>query len=295
MGRCLKQQEMGMEMAVSTRRKALITGAAGGMGRACARLFGATQDLVLTDAAAPGLERFTEELRAEGFTVLGAHAGDLANDSVLAAIIADMAGTGPLTLIHTAGLSPSLANADAIMKVNLVATVKLLDAIEPILRPGSAAVLIASSAGYLMPPIPDAHALMANPLTADFLTKINALIEGMSEGDAVKAAGISYSLSKQAVLTLTQRRALTWGPLGARITSISPGMILTPMGKKEVATPGGAMMQNAAPLGRPGVAADIALAAHYLASDQASFITGADLLVDGGSVAAFRQGAVSMG
>jgi NAD(P)-dependent dehydrogenase (short-subunit alcohol dehydrogenase family) len=282
-------------MAGSTRRKALITGAAGGMGRACARLFGATQDLVLTDAAAPALERFADELRAEGFTVLGVHAGDLGNDALLAAMVADMAGTGPLTLIHTAGLSPSLANADAIMKVNLVATVKLLDAIEPVLRPGSAAVLIASSAGHLMPPIPDAHALMASPLTADFLPKINALVQGMSEGDGMKAAGISYSLSKQAVLTLTQRRALVWGPLGARITSISPGMILTPMGKKEATTPGGAMMQNAAPLGRPGVAADIALAAHFLASDQASFITGTDLLVDGGSVAAFRQGAARMG
>ncbi len=282
-------------MAALVRRKALITGAAGGMGRACARLFGQTQDLVLTDAIAPGLEKFTAELRADGFTVLGAHAGDLGSEAVLAAIMADMAGEGPLTLIHTAGLSPSLADAGAIMRINLVATVKLLDAIEPILRPGSAGVLIASSAGHLIPPIPDALALMANPLAPDFLARINTLIETMAQGDAVKTAGISYSLSKQAVHTLTQSRALTWGPRGARITSISPGMILTPMGRKEAETPGGAQMQNAAPLGRPGVAADIALAALFLASDQASFITGSDLLVDGGSVAVFRQGAVSMG
>ena len=275
-----------------TRRKALITGAAGGMGRACARLFGTTQDLVLTDAAAPALERFAEELRAEGFTVLGAHAGDLGSDAVLAAIMADMAGDKPLTLIHTAGLSPSLAGPEAIMAVNLVATVKLLDAIQPLLRPGSAAVLIASTAGHLIPEIPAALALMAAPLAPDFMEKIGQVITGMSQGDAEKEGGVSYSLSKQAVHKLTQTRALVWGKLGARITSISPGMILTPMGRKEVATPGGAMMQNAAPLGRPGVAADIALAAHYLASDAASFITGTDLLVDGGSMAALRQGAV---
>lgn len=274
-----------------TRRKALITGAAGGMGRACARLFGTTQDLVLTDAVAPALERFAEELKAEGFTVLGAHAGDLGSDAVLAAVMADMAGDKPLTLIHTAGLSPSLAGPEPIMAVNLVATVKLLDAIQPLLRPGSAAVLIASSAGHLIPEIPAALALMTAPLAPGFMEKIGQVIAGMSQGDAAKEGGISYSLSKQAVLKLVQTRALVWGPLGARITSISPGMILTPMGRKEVATPGGAMMQNAAPLGRPGVAADIALAAHYLASDAASFITGTDLLVDGGSMAAFRQGA----
>jgi NAD(P)-dependent dehydrogenase (short-subunit alcohol dehydrogenase family) len=275
-------------MAALARRKALITGAAGGMGRACARLFGNTQDLVLADAS-PNLPRFAEELVAEGYTVIGTHTGDLGSDSLLGAITADLGGDKPLTLIHTAGLSPSLATAEAIMAVNLVATVKLLDAIEPHLRPGSAAVLIASSAGYLMPQIPDATALMDNPLAPDFMPRIGALIEAMGKGDAYTMAGISYSLSKQAVHLLVQKRALSWGPRGARITSISPGMILTPMGRKEVETPGGAMMQNAAPLGRPGVAADIALAAHFLAGDTASFITGCDLLVDGGSVAAIRQ------
>ena len=277
-----------------TRRKALITGASGGMGKACARLLGTTQDLVLTDAS-PRLAQFAEELRAEGYTVTGAHQGDLGNEALLQAIMADMRSGLPLTLIHTAGLSPSLAKAGPIMQVNLVATVRLLDAIEPLLRPGAAAVLIASSAGHLMPQIPEAAALMADPQAPDFMPRISALIDGMAQGDAEKAGGISYSLSKQAVLALTQRRALAWGPLGARITSISPGMILTPMGQKEAQTSGGAAMQNAAPLGRPGVANDIALAAQFLVSAEASFISGCDLLVDGGSIAAFRQGAAKIG
>ncbi|HYP62657.1 MAG TPA: SDR family NAD(P)-dependent oxidoreductase, partial [Acidocella sp.] len=217
-------------MAIA-RRKALITGASGGMGRACARLFGTTQDLVLTDAS-PKLGAFAEELAAEGYTVRGAHTGDLGDKTLLDGIMADMKGELPLTLIHTAGLSPSIANAESIMQVNLVATVKLLDVIEPFLRPGAAAVLIASTAGHLVPPIPDALALLANPLAPDFMAKISALMQGISQGDAEKLPGISYSLSKQAVLALTQRRALSWGPLGARITSISPGMILTPMGRK---------------------------------------------------------------
>ena len=278
-----------------TRRKALITGASGGMGKACARLLGTTQDLVLTDAS-PKLAQFAEELQAEGYTVTGVHQGDLGSAALLSAIMADMQqGDLPLTLIHTAGLSPSLAKAEPIMQVNLVATVRLLDAIEPLLRSGSAAVMIASTAGHLMPQIPEAATLMADPLAPDFMANIMALMNGMAQGDAEKLAGISYSLSKQAVLALTQRRAIAWGPLGARISSISPGMILTPMGQKEVQTPGGAAMQNAAPLGRPGVASDIALAAQFLVSAEASFISGCDLLVDGGSIAAFRQGAAKIG
>src|ERR1700756_1196176 len=100
-----------MNMAALARRKALITGASGGMGRACARLFGATQDLVLADAS-PALAGFAEELKAEGYTVTGTHTGDLGSDAQLAAIMADMGGELPLTLIHTAGLSPSLAGAE---------------------------------------------------------------------------------------------------------------------------------------------------------------------------------------
>lgn len=277
-------------MPAMPRRKALITGAAGGMGRACARLFGATQDLVLTDAAGPALERFSAELTQEGYTVTGAHAGDLGSDEVIAALAASLGGDLPLTLIHTAGLSPTQADARAILTVNLIATVKLLDAIEPVLRPGSAAVLIASMAAHLMPEIPQAKALLAAPLAPGFLDQISAFIGQMSPQPEA-APGIAYSLSKQGVIGEVERRAVAWGKYAARITSISPGIILTPMGRKELTEGQGAAQLNAAaPAGRPGTAADIALAAQFLASDAASFITGCDLRVDGGATVAARLG-----
>lgn len=271
------------------RRKALITGAAGGMGRACARLFGGTHDLVLTDAVAASLERFAEELRAEGFTVLAAHAGDLGDDALLSTLIADATGDVPLTLIHTAGLSPSQADARAIMAVNLVATVKLLDAVEPILTPGSVAVVIASTAGHMMPVIPEIAPLFADPLAPGFLDHVGGAIEAMSGGAPAGAPGFSYALSKQAVIALVEKRAAAWGQHGARIVSISPGLILTPMGRKELAeTQGAAQTADAAPVGRPGIAMDIALAARFLASDEASFVSGCDLRVDGGSTAVLK-------
>lgn len=274
-----------------SRKKLFITGAAGGMGRACARLLGATCDLVLSDVAAKPLRDFAAELDAEGYTIVGSHAGDLADDGLLAAICEHLRGEGPITIVHTAGLSPALADWQAIMTVNLIATEKLLQAVEPFLNQGSAAILIASTAGHSMPAIPDMDALLDAPLAPGFLESIGAMVQAMAPmAGPVGAAGISYSMSKRGVLRQVERKAAEWGRRGARIVSVSPGLILTPMGRKELAeTFGAAQLNNAAPAGRSGTAMDIALAVQFLASDAASFITGCDLRVDGGSVAAMRR------
>lgn len=273
------------------RRKVVITGAAGGMGRACARVFGATHDLVLADVAAPALERFAAELTGEGYSVAGIHAGDLAEEALLSALTAELTQT-PFTLIHTAGLSPAMADWKAIMQVNLIATEKLLRAIEPRLVPGSVAVLIASTAGHMPADIPGADALLKAPLEPSFLESIGALIENVAASGGAPAGtpGLGYVLSKRAVIALAERKAMEWGAQGARILTISPGLILTPMGRKELAeTPGAAELDAAVPVGRSGTAMDIALAAQFLASDAASFITGSDVKVDGGSTAVVKM------
>jgi len=271
------------------RRKVLITGAVGGMGRACVRLLGATHDLVLSDIAAPALDKLVQELEGEGYVVSGAHAGDLCDDQVLASLAGELTGEA-FIVIHTAGLSPSLAGWREIMRVNLIGTEKLLAALEPLLQSGSVAVLIASAAGHSMPAIPEVDALLAEPLNPEFLERAGEVIHSMASGGAPAGEeGISYSLSKRAILTLCERKASEWGQRGARIVTISPGLILTPMGRKELAqTPGAAELLDATPAGRSGTAMDIALAARFLASDEASFITGSDLKVDGGGIAATR-------
>ncbi len=275
-------------MSALPRRKVLITGAAGGMGRACARLFGATDDLVLTDVSASALDAFADELRADNYNV-AAIAGDLGDQDILSGIAKELSDGRPFAMVHTAGLSPSLANWDSIMQVNLVATEKMMRALDPIFVPGTALVLIASSAGYMMPPVPEVDALLANALQPGFMQMIERVIDDMGGAQSPGGmGGISYTLSKRAIHTLVQRRALDLGPRGVRITSISPGMILTPMGKKEVQTDGGAMLLNATPVGRAGMAMDIALAARFLCSDEASFISGTDLLVDGGGTAGMK-------
>jgi NAD(P)-dependent dehydrogenase (short-subunit alcohol dehydrogenase family) len=267
-------------------RKLLITGAAGGMGRACARLLGATHDLILTDVTAPALDGFAAELAVEGYAIAGCQAGDVGDDALLEALVGHLADGEPFGLVHTAGLSPSMADWRRVMDVNLVATEKLLRAIEPRLVPGSVAVLIASAAGYVPSGVPDASAILADPLAPDFIARIGGEIERLANGNAVAASGLSYLLSKLGVLEMVERRGHRWGAKGARIASISPGLILTPMGRRELDfLPAAGDMDQAVSVGRSGRAMDIALAARFLLSDEASFITGSDLKVDGGSIA----------
>lgn len=276
-------------MPVTPRRKVLITGAAGGMGRACARLFGASDDLVLTDVVAEPLEQFSQELRTDCYNVTW-HAGDLSSDDLLASLVAEIDDGRAVAVVHTAGLSPSLSDWRTIMQVNLVATEKLLRALEPKLAPGSAIVLIASSAGHLMPAVPDADIVLSAPLKPDFFERIEAVITSMGGAAAPGGmAGISYSLSKRAVHSICRQRGVEWGPKGIRVTSISPGMILTPMGRSAIAhSPGAQMLLDSTPVGRAGMPMDIALAAQFLTSDAASFISGTDLLVDGGGTAGMK-------
>ena len=278
-------------MAIVPRRKVLITGAAGGMGRACARLFGAQDDLVLTDVIAASLDAFADELRNDGYNVVS-RAGDMADDALIAALVADVsAGGAPFAVVHTAGLSPSLATWEPILQVNLVATEKLLRALEPALVPGTALVLIASSAGHMFPAMPEVEAVLAEPLAPGFMRTIEGMINHMGGANSPGGmGGIAYSLSKKAVHNICTQRGITWGRKGVRITSISPGMIATPMGKSEIANTGGAQaLLDATPIGRVGTAMDIALAAQFLCSDAASFINGTDLLVDGGGTAAMKR------
>jgi len=273
-------------MTIQPRRKVLITGAAGGMGRACARLFGAQDDLVLTDLHQAPLTAFADELRKDAYNVL-THAGSIGDSALLSTLVAELGGGAPFVVIHTAGLSPALADWRTIMDVNLCATERLLRALEPVLVPGCVVIPIASSAGHMMPPNPEIDAILADPLADAFLDTIGGVIAGM--GPAEAAGGISYTLSKRAVHTLCSTRGISWGRLGVRIVSISPGTIDTPMGRAEFEhSPGARMLHDATPVGRIGMPMDIALAAQFLASPSASFISGTDLLVDGGGTAGMK-------
>lgn len=275
---------------VSQRRRAIISGAAGGMGQACARAFGETMDLVLTDVAAERLKSFTASLQQEGYTVAASFPGDL-TDEALCARLAETgsAGAGLGVLAHTAAISQIMGSWDLILNVNLIGTVRLLAAVEPVLVDGSVAVLIASMAGHMSPLLPEADAILDDPLASDFFDRIGPIITKLSQGDSRGPSPIGYAFAKRTVMRICEQRATAWAKMGARIVSISPGMIRTPMGQLEVAGNfNAAAVVEATPVGRWGTAIDIASAAKFLASDAASFITGTDLRVDGGVTPVMR-------
>ena len=282
-----------MSGSISGRRRAVITGASGGIGRACARCLGETMDLVLTDVAAEPLETFATALEEEGFTVRAQLSGDLCDEALLSSLAETASGGGGLgVLVHTAGLSPALARWEPIMRVNLVATAKLLAEIEPLLIEKSVAILIASIAGHLSPTDPEADAIIDDPLAPDLIERIAPVIQRLSDlDDPGGAAHVSYALSKRAVLRICEQRVSAWAIKGARIVSISPGTIWTPMGRREAEdNPSAALVVKATPAGRWGTAMDIAAAARFITSEAASFISGTDLRVDGGVTPFLRSG-----
>lgn len=280
---------------VQPRRKTLlITGASGGMGKTIARRLGASMDLILTDLASAPLEQFASELKNEGYVVVATAAGDLAEPAVLSQLTqAVNQQEGLDVLVHTAGLSPAQAAWRKIISVNTLATQRLVAAIEPVLRPGAVALLIASMAGYINPGMAEADTLLDQPLDGAALDRLEPFLLSADAGAnaEVMASQLAYVLSKRAVIRLVERLAPAWGQRDARIVSVSPGLIYTPMGVREAdANPDTKATLNAQPVSRWGTAMDIANAVDFLVGPNASFITGCDLRVDGGASLLAAQG-----
>ncbi len=279
-------------MSGPARPIALITGARGGMGQSLARSFGETHDLVLTDHMGDALNLFAAQLEQEGYGIAASVPGDLADPALTETLATAISGR-TATIIHTAALSPALGGWRSILRVNLIATELLLRAVETVLSPGSVGILISSMAGHTAPAEPEVDALLSDPLAPDFLERIEPHLRRLGDpGDRYEHGGISYGLSKRAVIRMCEARVSSWAAKGARILSISPGTIWTPMGRKEAEdNPMARAVVDATPAGRWGTVMDIAAAARFLASPQASFITGTDLRVDGGVTAYLRQSA----
>jgi NAD(P)-dependent dehydrogenase (short-subunit alcohol dehydrogenase family) len=252
---------------------AVVTGAASGMGRQCVeRLRGTTEHLIAVDIREPSIDG-----------TIGM-ACDVSDPSSVAAVAERVRELGPFrSLVHAAGLSPTMTDARRILEVNLVGTVLLLDAFEPLVVAGSAAVCFASSAAYqfaLAPIDPELDAIVTDPRAADFLDRATAKIDD---------PGMGYGWSKRGVITAVGKAAVPWGKKGGRVNSVSPGLIETPMGKQEFEQqPIMQQMLDGTPLGRLGQADDVARVVAFLLSEDAAFVSGIDILVDGGMLSGFK-------
>jgi NAD(P)-dependent dehydrogenase (short-subunit alcohol dehydrogenase family) len=257
---------------------AVVTGAASGMGRACARrLAPACDHLVLADLADVDVSGIDA---AGDVQVVRCDVADPSDVADLAACAGDTDGVR--WLVHAAGVSPSMGDAARMFTVDLVGTVRVVAAFEPVMARGGAAVLFASMAPHLLATgsDPDLDAILVDPL-ADAAAARFATAPAIA-GDPAMA----YAWAKRGVMRLAAARAAAWASRGARINTVSPGSIDTPMGRQELAVqPAMRSMLDRTPAGRLGREDDIAAAVEFLLSDDATYITGTDLLVDGGLMA----------
>ena len=256
----------------------VVIGAGSGMGAAVAALLATRgQRLLLADRDGDAVAEVAGRLPGDVDSV----GCDITDDRDVAAIVARTGQLGALVL--TAGLSPTMADGPTIYRVNLVATDAVIRAFEPALALGSAAVVLASMAAHMVPADPAVDALLDDPSSPTLLDDLAAL--GLADDP-----GFAYSISKRGVVRLVERRARTWGRAGARLLSVSPGVIATPMGRLEHDNqPAMAAMVASSALARQGRAEEVAAVAAFLVSDAASFMTGTDVLVDGGAVSARRH------
>ncbi|MGO9382784.1 MAG: SDR family oxidoreductase [Mycobacterium sp.] len=267
-------------------REVLIVLGVGGMGQAIAHRLGAGKTVLLADNNEATLASVAEALTADGHRVDGRRV-DVSSPESVRTLAEHAASLGPVTQVaHTAGLSPAQASAEAILAVDLLGTALVLEEFGEVIAPGGAGVVIASMAGHMFPPLSSEQekALAHNPpgelLQLDF-------ISGITDPN------FAYPIAKQANHIRVRAASAHWGRRGARINSISPGIISTPMGQQELASPVGDGMRAMVAMsatGRLGTPQDIASATAFLLGPEASFITGTDLLVDGGVIAAIKAG-----
>lgn len=266
------------------RRDVVVVTGAGGMGVAVARRLGSGRNVLLADASSQGLDRAVTALTDEGYAVRGM-VTDVSDRGAVHKLAEASAAEGRVAaVVHTAGVSPATGPAKAIVDVNLLGTAHVIDAFETVATRGTALVVISSMAGHVASLSREEEAALATTATEDLL----GLDVVTAIGDAAQTA---YIVTKRANHLRVQAAALAWNLRGARVNSVSPGVIATAMSRAEAASPSGAhMMQmlDASGSGRVGTPGEIADAVAFLTGPESSYITGTDLLVDGGQAAWLR-------
>jgi NAD(P)-dependent dehydrogenase (short-subunit alcohol dehydrogenase family) len=262
----------------------LVVIGVGGMGEAIARRSGPGHTILLADIGEEALEAAASGLREDGLEV-ATHSVDVADASSVADLAEAAGSLGSVrSLAHTAGLSPVQASSDRIVDVDLLGVAHALESFGEVVAPGGAGVVISSNSGYLVGPLPPADEAAISGAGANGLATLGCVDE-LRQTDP----GLAYAGSKRIVRLLVRLASLRWGEKQARVNSISPGIISTPMGEAELAGPHGEGMRHmlaGSAAGRAGRPEEIAAAAAFLLGPDASYVTGTDLLVDGGMIAA---------
>jgi NAD(P)-dependent dehydrogenase (short-subunit alcohol dehydrogenase family) len=270
------------------KKEVIVVTGPGQIGQAIARRVGVGKHLLLADKHEDNAKAAADVLGNAGYEISTATVDVSSRDNVKALLqeaskLGDIAG-----LIHAAGVSPSQAPVEAILMVDLYGTALVLEAFGDVSAEGGTGVVIASQSGHRLPPltVEQNKALATTPV--EELLKLDFL-----QPAQVKDPLHAYQLAKRGNSLRVMAEAVRWSKRGARVNTISPGIIITPLAKDELTGPRGEgyrRMIELSPAKRPGTPDEVANVAALLMGPDGSFITGSDFLMDGGVTASYWYG-----
>jgi len=269
-------------------KKVMILAGAGQIGLAIARRMGVGMKIVLGDKRLQNATTIADIMNKAGFDVTPLEM-DLSSRESIKNIIAKAQEFGDIhMLVNAAGVSPSQAPIEAILKVDLYGTAVLLEEIGKVIARGGVGVTISSQSGWRMPQLTaEQDAQLATTPTEDLL-KLDIL-----QLKNIKDTLHAYQMAKRCNEKRVMAEAVKWGERGARINDIAPGIIVTPLAIDEFNGPRGAFYKNMfakCPAGRPGTADEVANVAELLMSEKGAFISGSTFLIDGGATSSYYYG-----
>ncbi len=264
----------------------VVVAGAGGIGQAIARRVGAGRTILIANHTQASADAAAEVLEAAGFETVAMQA-DISNAESVQAIAEKAVSLGAVRhLIQAAGVSPSQAPIEAILKVDLYGTALLLEAFGQIIAEGGAGIVVSSQSGYRMPALTaEQDALLASAPASELLSL--DFVRG------VKDTLHAYQMSKRCNSLRVRGEAVNWAERGARINSISPGIVVTPLAHDELNGERAGFYQDMLrklPAGRAATPDEIAALAAFILGPDGSFITGSDFLMDGGATANYFHG-----
>ena len=269
-------------------KEVMILTGAGQIGMAIARRMGFGKKIVVGDKSLKNAETIAKIMNEAGFDVTPVEM-DLSSRESIKNLINEALKYGDISmLVNAAGVSPSQAPVEALLKVDLYGTAVLLEEVGKVIKEGGVGVTISSQSGHRMPALtPEQDELLATTPTEDLLS-----LEMLQPG-TIRDTLHAYQMAKRCNEKRVMAEAVKWGERGARLNDIAPGIIVTPLAIDEFNGPRGDFYKNMfakCPAGRPGTADEVANVAELLMSPAGAFITGATILIDGGATASYYYG-----
>lgn len=270
------------------KKEVMILAGAGQIGMAIARRMGYGMKIIIGDKSLNNAESICDTMNKAGFDCLPIEM-DLASRESILSLIEEARKHGEISmLVNAAGVSPSQASIETILKVDLYGSAVLLEEVGKVIRPGGTGVTISSQSGHRMPALTPEQDWQLAMTPAEELLSLE-MLQPENIGNTLHA----YQMAKRCNVKRVMAEAVKWGERGARINSISPGIIVTPLALDEFNGPRGDFYKNMfakCPAGRPGTADEVANVAELLMNHRGAFITGADFLIDGGATASYYYG-----